>query len=263
MTPLHLIRAALSMSNLAQWSADRGWVRRGGRVTGFDEGRALHHLLDELFGPGSLRPFRLLIAAGGRRANLYAYSENSAADLREAARTYGLPEHLGVVSPDLLEGKEMPAEWTSGKRLGFDLRVRPVRRLKSGLTAGQQTFRKGAELDAFLIEALRRHPDDLDGMAASERSRESVYLDWLQARLGDGARLDREGTRLASFRRVRVSRGSSGPEGPDATFCGTLVVEKPELFHALLMRGVGRHCAYGYGMLLLRPPGRKSTRAHA
>ena len=210
-----------------------------------------------------MRPFRLLIAAGGKRGNLYGYSESSADNLREAARAYALPEHLAVVAPDQLEGKEMPAEWIAGKRLGFDLRVRPVRRLKSGLNAGRQTFRKGAELDAFLVEALRRHPDDSDGMAARERNRESVYLDWLQARLGEAARLDRNGTRLASFRRVRVSRGSSGPEGPDATFHGTLTVEKPELFHKLLMRGVGRHCAYGYGMLLLRPPARNSIGVHA
>ncbi|GHE81823.1 hypothetical protein GCM10019059_44550 [Camelimonas fluminis] len=47
-------------------------------------------------------------------------------------------------------------------------------------------------------------------------------------------------------------------EGPDATFHGSLVVTDPEAFTILLARGVGRHRAYGYGMLLLRPPQRQA-----
>ena len=40
---------------------------------------------------------------------------------------------------------------------------------------------------------------------------------------------------------------------PDVTFRGTLQVTDPDRFHALLARGVGRHRAFGFGMLLLRP----------
>ena len=118
----------------------------------------------------------------------------------------------------------MPTAWTEGRRIGFDVRVRPVRRLKSALDNGGTTFRKGAELDAFLVEALRRYPDDPDGMIAGARNRETVYLDWLAERLGAGVQLDRRATRLAGFRRTRISRGTAGPEGPDATFHGTLKV---------------------------------------
>jgi CRISPR system Cascade subunit CasE len=35
---------------------------------------------------------------------------------------------------------------------------------------------------------------------------------------------------------------------------GELTVADPDAFSALLARGVGRHRAFGYGMLLLRPP---------
>jgi CRISPR system Cascade subunit CasE len=42
-------------------------------------------------------------------------------------------------------------------------------------------------------------------------------------------------------------------EGPDATFSGLLVVKEPDNFVKLLAHGVGRHGAFGYGMLLLRP----------
>ena len=263
MKSLFLIRAPLAMDSLARWSAERGWIRGGGHAAGFDEGRALHHLLDELFGPRILRPFRLLVATGGNKANLYGYSQHDHRQLRKAAQVHGLPDHTSVIELERLQGKIIPSIWTFGRRVGFDLRVRPVRRLKTGLEAGGRTFRKGAELDAFLIEALRRYPENGDGMSADARSRESVYLDWLDERLGEAARLERPATRLVRFRRVRISRGSSGPEGPDATFHGVLKINQPDLFCALLSHGVGRHRAYGYGMLLLRPPGPELQRYHA
>jgi hypothetical protein len=43
------------------------------------------------------------------------------------------------------------------------------------------------------------------------------------------------------------------PEGPDAILRGEFVVKDPASFAAVLTNGVGRHRAYGYGMLLLRP----------
>ncbi len=36
---------------------------------------------------------------------------------------------------------------------------------------------------------------------------------------------------------------------------GTLAVDDPVAFRRLLGRGVGRHVAFGYGMLLLKPVG--------
>jgi len=55
---------------------------------------------------------------------------------------------------------------------------------------------------------------------------------------------------------LRVVREKGEPEGPDAIVHGVLVIHDPAAFSALLVRGVGRHRAYGYGMLLLRPPSR-------
>jgi len=167
---------------------------------------------------------------------------------------------LGVLNLDRLESKAMPGAWAEGRRLGFDLRVRPVRRLKSTGGNGETAFRKGAELDAFQVEALRRHPDNPDGMEQDGQTREAVYMDWLAERLEPAAELDRKATRLVRFQRLRVSRGNAGPEGPDATFHGALTVTDPERFKVLLAKGVGRHRAYGFGMLLLRPASRPVPR---
>ena len=71
MTPLFLIRVPVAMDKLARCAGERGWLRYRGQVAGFDEGRALHHLLDETFGPGALRPFRLLVAGRQAVGSLY------------------------------------------------------------------------------------------------------------------------------------------------------------------------------------------------
>ncbi len=42
---------------------------------------------------------------------------------------------------------------------------------------------------------------------------------------------------------------------PEAEFEGTLEVLDGTAFHAVLARGIGRHRAFGYGMLLVRPAG--------
>ena len=93
-------------------------------------------------------------------------------------------------------------------------------------------------------------------MARNDRTRQAVYLDWLSEQLGSAAELNPADSRLVRFCRTRVLRGNQGLEGPDATIHGTLNVSEPAQFMQLLLRGIGRHRAYGYGMLLLRPPGK-------
>ena len=259
MNPFFLIRVPVVMHKLARCAGDRGWLRHS-RQLAFDEGRALHHLLDETFGPGVLRPFRLLVPPRQTLGSLYAYCESDGESLREGARAHAMPEHLGVLKLERLEGKTMPSAWTEGRKLGFDVRVRPVRRLKKDLVDGRTAFHKGAEVDAFRVEALRQYPDDPEGMELHGQTREGVYLDWLAERMAPAAELDRDETRMVRFQRLRVSRGNGGPEGPDAIFHGALTVKDPESFATLLAKGVGRHRAYGYGMLLLRPASRPAPR---
>ena len=242
---LHLIEIPLILKRLHQWAA----AREGGQRGDFDEGRALHHLLGEVFGPGALQPFRLLVAPRGEHGTLYAYSGHTADALRGVAESVAGPSELAALPLARLRScPRPPATWREGLRLGFDLRVRPVVRLLKAIEGPEGRFGKGAEVDAFLPQALR------DGETCS---REDVYLDWLEARLQGTARLERGSTRLAAFRRTRVQRGGRRIEGPDAVFHGTLNVQDPAGFAQLLARGVGRHRAYGYGMLLLRPPQRR------
>ncbi len=265
MSTLHLVRMTLSVPALARWAAVRnyGWTTRRdqkGREqdADFDEGRALHHLLVESFGTGVLSPFRLLVAPRSTQAHLYAYSRSDQVTLRDAAQTYALPEVASVCNWTQLDTKPLPESWRTGRRLGFEVRIKPVSRIASPLPSSSgAAFAKGTELDAFLIEALRRFPQSIgeheQQMMQAGRSRQAVYVDWLAERLKGTATLEL-GVRLAHFQRRRAARKGFAPEGPDATLQGNLVVVDPARFQELLAKGVGRHKAYGFGMLMLRPP---------
>ena len=150
----------------------------------------------------------------------------------------------------------MPEQWRTGRRLGFEIRVRPVSRLLKPLPAADGAFAKGAEVDALLIEALQRFPAGEAAeanMLQAGRSRVAVYADWLALRLKGAATLQ-AGVRLTRFQRLRAARKDYSPGGPDAVLQGSLIVDDPAGFQQLLSQGIGRHKAYGYGMLLLRPP---------
>ena len=239
LAPLQMVRAEVNVREFQRWAGMR-------RLQ--DSDHAMHCLLKETFGELAPQPFRLIVPRGGSRGCLYGYGRASAGDLQEAANTFADPQQLRALPPSIIDSKPMPSEWQSGKRLGFELRVRPVLR-KCGRSATP-----GAEQDVFQVEAERYPKKEMP------HSREEVYAGWLSGKLNEdqGVSLDSSQTKLVSFQRTRSFRKlhTRYVEGPDAVMRGGLTITDPEAFAQLLARGVGRHRAYGYGMLLLRPPGK-------
>lgn len=271
MTVISMLHVPVSLDALARYADDRSWTRRRGKQgqeadASFDQGRALHHVLDEAFGPGRLRPFRLMAPRGKSRGAIYAYTTASKDELIDAFNSAAPPESSSILTIARLATKDMPDAWAKGRRLGFDVRVRPVMRVKGNLPVPRQPgkfYQKGHELDAFFVEAQRSWPDSRpritsdgegipSGMILASRTREAVYRDWLAARLEGAAELDPARTTMTGFERAIVARDGHRTEGPDATFQGELTITDPAAFASLLAGGVGRHKAYGYGMLLLR-----------
>lgn len=252
---LHLVRLGVDLGGLARIAGERGWAR--GRRQYFDEGAALHHLLGETFGAAALQPFRLMVAPRQRQGRVYAYTSQEPAELIEVANMSATPEVVDVLAPADLQAKPMPQHWRAERRIGFDVRLRPTVRLSSDIPppddrSGRRDhgFAKGAEIDAFLAEALRHA--GRDAMANQGRTRERVYQDWLARRVAEAATV--EEARLASFRRGVAMRGKNAQEAPDVVMHGTLRIKDGERFAQLLAKGIGRHRAYGYGMCLVRPP---------
>jgi len=263
MSELHLVHLPISSLALGTWAAVRrygmaSWKNKKKQrvISRFDEGRALHHLLTELFGKRAIHPFRAFWAADERHLEVYGYSSCDAPSLVRIAQEVGLPDALAVCEMGGIRSKQMPSNWNVGRRIGFETRVRPVSRLKWKLPCRDNTtVERGAEIDTFLVEAMRRFPNPAtseNSMRQAGRTREAVYTDWLAARLGSVAQLC-PGIRMSSFSRSRVARTGNSPEGPDAILRGELVIKDPADFAEVLAKGVGRHKAYGYGMLLLRP----------
>ena len=243
----NMIRADIDLRSFYRWAGSRGMISRNA----FDPGFAMHCLLTESFGRDlAPKPFRVIIPRDRNIQSgiLYGYAECDVGELRDATQTFACPLQAKVLSASSIMSKTMPDSWRAGQRLGFEVLVRPIVR------CGRGSDRTGKERDAFQSEA------ELHPQGEMRRTREQVYGDWLSDRLTQkGARL--EEARLRSFQRVRVVRKlrSHASEGPDAVMQGTLEVTDPTMFALLIANGIGRHRAYGYGMLLLRPAPR-STR---
>ncbi len=238
---LQMVQIHLDLPSFHRWVGIRNLTRMGT----FDEGYALHCLLTESFGEWAPRPFRLIAPRnkGLPRGILYGYSRSGKEVLTEAARTYSDPDQFALLNVDGLRCKPMPVKWDTGRKLGFEVLVRPTIRTARGSEI------PGAERDAYLQEIEKSESNNI------AMSRSEVYANWIRAqfdRLG-GATIEK--IELSLFQRVRVIRSlKSRPiEGPNAVMKGILTITNESAFNHLLARGIGRHRAYGYGMLLLHP----------
>lgn len=213
-----------------------------------DNGYLVHCVLAGLFGELAPKPFSMQ-QERGRNVELLGYAAAPVDDLKEHAQRFADPLLYEAVDWSQAASKPMPSTWEKGQRLGFEVRACPVRRLGRGTKYG----RPGAEVDAFLAQCWKEGIEE-----GADRGK--VYLAWLSERIeaAGGATLGR--TEVAGFERERLVRRRQGTERtaaiaerPDVTFRGELTVTEPEAFSRLLARGIGRHRAFGFGMLLLRP----------
>lgn len=242
---LHLLRFDPDMARSALWFASEKLLPRNAE----DGGYAWHALLAAAFGTAlAPKPFHLH-ARRNRPVQLLAYSSEDPATLLSQAQSFADPQVFAALRLGQSTGiaaKPMPA-FTPGRRLGFSLRVRPT--VRSDRDGDRTKIRERdaylAALDATTLDA----PPD----------RAEVYLAWTTAHLEKGgvkvisARIDGH-ERVETLRR-NDKRDLKPVQGHAASVAGILEVSDAERFHALLARGIGRHRGFGYGMLLLSPPG--------
>lgn len=234
---LHLMHLNPQLKHLLPWAQRQGLVPDRGQG---DLGYAFHAALRAAFDESAPQPFSYRAGQG-----LLAYT--SQPDALRAAAAMATPEVAHMLgldvtaqSPGLLL-RPFPQSWKPGQCLAFEVRVRPVVR------------KEDKEQDAFLSAVGRA--------AGAPLTREAVYADWLKRQFGAAAELHE--VRMTEFKLSSVlRRGATQAEGarpkcpvpgPDATFTGVLQVRDGETFAALVARGIGRHRAFGFGMLLLKP----------
>lgn len=245
MTALSLVRLAISLEALAEFGEAHG-------AADADHGYAAHLALRWRYGAAAPQPFCLRLN-DPQRMHLLGYVETPQ-KLAEAHALPSVDDLLQRVFPHIPACRAMPQTWTVGARYRFEVNVRPVvrygGRVRQMRAADQQAVRRNAsEVDAFVAACERAEGQWVD--------RGEIYRAWLEARLKSKAEVQQ--AYLASMRRVRSQRSSHGQagmrtvEGVEAVMKGTLKVTDSDAFADLLARGVGRHVAFGKGMLLLSP----------
>ena len=238
----HLLRFDPDVRLASQWIAAEGLTARGEA----DDGYGWHALLCAAFGKAdSPKPFRI-IARRGRPAQLLAYSPLASDELIARAAAFADPKAYAALGVDQLASKPMPT-LSHGRRLGFSLLARPVVRTDRD---GERT--KTREVDAY-VHARER---------GDTRDRAAIYLDWARDRLSAGG-ADVEALRIDGLESLKVARRGAPAQGgrPLKTIAGhavaivgALSVADAARFDDTIARGIGRHRAFGFGMLLLTPP---------
>jgi CRISPR system Cascade subunit CasE len=238
---LHMVQLSPDMPRFIRWAEQHRLLHQ--RLED-DLGYALHALLRAAFDTLTPSPFAFLRRAQ-RAPTLLAYSPHSGAALREQAAAFAEPDVVVAIGLEGMAEKQMPTRFAAGRRLGFTVRARPTVRVDRN---GDRD--RTCERDAFLaaIASVAKG----DGPTRGE-----VYQAWLAQRLATGgARIEHvvlDAFRLSTTLRRDATRRLHAFRGPEAEFSGVLNVTEPDRFTALLSDGVGRHRAFGFGMLLLKP----------
>lgn len=231
MNSFHLLRIPVDPPRLLQFAAAHGMIHEDETL-----GYTLHAWLAALFDAHAPRPFRYF----ERRRELLAYAKEDAATLIAHAQAYAKPEAWAALGADGVAGKPMPTTWRLGQRLRLEVLACPVSR------------RGKEEKDVY-----RR---TLDRLGDQSPTRAEVYRAWFERQWASAVQLTKVellGMR-AQVRTLRRARNGTNRlrvvERPEALFAADAVIIDPERFQLLLARGIGRHRAFGYGMVLLAPP---------
>lgn len=231
MSDLHLLRIPIDAPRLLRFAQAHG-------ITQEDEtfGYTLHAWLSALFGEQAPRPFRYF----ERRSEVLGYARTDASGLLEHAQAFAAPLAWQALDAAGVAGKPMPSIWREGQRVHVEVLACPTSR------------KEDDEKDVYLRT--------LDRLGDGTPPRAEVYRQWFVAQWGDCAQFDAlellgMKARACLLRRDRSSGNRlRGVERPQALFGGNAVIRDGERFAALLARGIGRHRAFGFGMVLLRPP---------
>ncbi|MBF0436967.1 MAG: type I-E CRISPR-associated protein Cas6/Cse3/CasE [Magnetococcales bacterium] len=240
-SPLYMVQMLLPPRLLVLPDASSS---RGGNS---DDGYLLHSLFASALGDLAPKPFHH--QTHQRHLEVLAYSTVDAESLLERARLFGKPDFVHALETGS-SSKPMPVIAT-GTRLGFRVNVVPTVRAQG------PAFRKGAEIDAWLAARAREQKKSAEGHSTIDR--ETAYAEWMQAALTRHGGATLESLRVTSLRGTRLFRRNKERafhrlEQREVVFQGVITVTDSKDFFTLLKRGVGRHRAFGFGMLLLSPP---------
>jgi len=233
------------------------------RIEQVDIGYVVHNGLRGLFGAHAPQPFLVLPGLSENSVRVVGYCGMPHESLRRIGERGASPSLRAACDWNHMNSTEMLKPSMSGVQLAFQTRVCPTVRMAKST----ERHRKGAEVDAFLAACWKA------GDRSVKVDRATVYLEWLARELARDHAATLLVTRMVTYRESpafrRTQRKPMGETGsppasepaaagkrvgvtgwrPDAWLAGTLTVDDPDAFFALLRRGLGRQRAFGFGML--------------
>lgn len=218
----------------------------------------VHCALSELFQDQAPKPFSVedshrqmskYGSTNGKHILVLSYSELDWHSLQNLARGFASPTVYEIVDWERIASKPMPDQFPEGLKLRFELRTCPVvRKASDGVK-----WKKGQEIDAFLSKVWEIDDKSIDV------NREDVYKEWLIHQFERQTGVDLESVQIKRFSIERMSRRNHQAkrkvrviQRPDVTFTGTMTIKNGDEFKDLLLKGIGRHKSFGFGMLKIR-----------
>lgn len=232
MSGLRLMRLQLHAAQLMRFARDVHGLRSDDEGSGY----AVHSWVTAMFGTYAPKPFRFFDHNG----ELLGYTRADASDLLAHSQAFAPAHAFAALVADSLATKAMPVLWREGQRLQVDVLACPVTRNNNG------------EKDVYLRA--------LDRLGDAAPPRAQVYGEWFRRQWSTAVEFDQ--VVLTGFSRRRLLRRTTPSDGkrkphsierPQASFRAIVRVADSAVFAAMLDRGIGRHRAFGFGMVLLRP----------
>lgn len=231
MSGLHLLRIPIDAPRLLRFASAHG-IKQEDETLGY----TLHAWFASLFGVKAPKPFRYI----ERRREVLGYSTTDAATLLAHSRAFAQPQAWAALDAEGVLSKAMPDTWQIGQRLRLEVLTCPV-------------SRQGDEEKDIYLRALDRLGDEAPPRA-------DVYRSWFVQQWSGAIQIDQLELLAMSARSRLLRRARNGinrlriVERPQALFVADAVIVNTNRFSGLLSRGVGRHRAFGFGMVLLSPP---------
>jgi len=243
MNPFYMIQCTLDPRAFVAFAREQGLDPGRGEL---DLGYLGHAWLKAAFGDLAPGRWRLFMPGPMQRqslpARILAYSDHPAGALGDHLVRFGTPSVEAVCPADAIQGKALPREWPTNRRYAFEALCCPVGR----------KARQGTEKDVFLLATEQAPKETLE--------RAAVYQDWFKTRAEAVEGIQILDIDVNAFRLGKVMRKTQDHPRkprqairPQAEFRGILKATGDGSLLDLLRRGVGRHRAFGFGMILLRP----------
>lgn len=213
--------------------------------TGDDDGcYALHHAMRKRWGDTAPQPFHAVLS--GPEPHVVGYMEDP-----EALKVVSHDPHLEAIFPEGTLSRPVALPEIAGGTYSFRVRTRPLIRYGKRIAdmiekeTGRRPFPEMCAVQATRL----RTGEDVDTT--------EVCRGWLEKRLEGAATLATFS--LLDYVAQPVLRSTHGPAGPrtfpgsTAVMTGTIVIDDPTAFATLIAKGIGRHAAFGYGLMLIAP----------